>query len=280
MAIRRRGVQAERISSYILVWSGDQPEQLSFDGTVFWLPARDDEADHKNGNSLLEPALDRSDLPIPGAVVIKDRVKYVDGVRTKLFDADLFVNWVSMYRQDLLERGMAIVDLPEEVEEAKREGIPLWEKSEDRRARGILEREFSRRLRYESKGLTPPISSSEAQVLWAVKHLAERGTAMSAVSTDAIRAALSGVPLPKTAQAAPSLPAPAAPRPLAANASGAEIYARAKKLGINPVKTDLEGLLEDDPDSCKAVAKLIADKESKLAKELEEAEKRTEPAAV
>jgi hypothetical protein len=280
MAIRRRGVQADRISQYIVVWCGDQAEQVSFDGTVFWLPARDEEANHKDGLSLLEPATDRSGLPIAGTVIVKDKITYKDGVRVKLFDADLFVNWMNVYRQDLFDRGLAIVDLPEEVEQAKTEGIPLWVKSEDKRARAIVEREFSRRLRYEQKGLAAPISSSEHHVLWAIKHLSEREVAVSAVSTDQLRAALSGIPLAQaTAPKAPTLPSSSAPRPLAANSSGAEIYARAKKLGITPVKADLEGLLEDDPESCTNVRKQIAEKESRLAKQLEEAGQQVETAA-
>jgi hypothetical protein len=199
----------------------------------------------------------------------------IDGNKVKAFDADQFVKWLEVVRGDLLDRGLFIVDLPEEIEQAKAEGRPVWEASQDNRARMILEAELFRRRRWEDKGQQAPASSSEHLVAWAVKHVNERGTALSGIPTDDIRTALGkGSALPGRvtpfSRMSSVAPPPAAPA-RAGMPGGPEVYARAKTLGVKLLKDELEGLLSDDAEVVSIVQAKVAEAELKI-RELTEAE--------
>lgn len=275
MAIRRRG-HVDRVNSFIMVWCGDEKEQVGFDGEVFNLPPIDGVATLGPGTGYkFESARDRAGDYVPGTLRVSDRHAVIDGNRVKVFDADMFVKWTETIRTDLLDRGMLIVDLPEEVEEAKVEGRPLWEKSQDTRARSVLEAELFRRRRWEEKGTPPPPSSSEHLVAWAIKHLNERGSALSMIQTDQIIGALSkgssmpprgalenamrGVP---TAQ--PSRSNVASTPVLADGPEGVLLYRKAMALGVKLLKDDLEGLLSDDDGTVGEVRQRVKEKEQEL----------------
>ncbi len=262
MAIRRRK-HVDKVNSFILVWCGDEREQVSFDGECINLPPIDVEAKPGPGSPYrMEGAKDRVDLIIPGTVRVSDRHAMIEGNRVKVFDADMFVKWIETIRTELLDRGLFIVDLPEEVEEAKTEGRPLYEKSQDSRARQVLETELFRRKKWEDKGTPPPPSSSEHIVQWAIKHLNERGSALSMIPTDDIIGALStGAPTLKDIPAPrPRKEPPSIEKPL----DGKRLHQQALGLGVKLKVLDLNGLLTEDEDVMKDVAERIRVKEADL----------------
>ena len=263
MAIRRKE-HVDRVNSYILVWCGDEMEQVSFDGEVINLPPSDVQAKPGPGSPYrMEGARDRADLIVPGTVRVSDRHAIIEGNRIKVFDADQFVRWIETIRRELLDRGLFIVDLPEEVEEAKTEGRPLYEKSQDARARQVLETELFRRKKWEEKGTPPPPSSSEHIVQWAIKHLNERGSALSLIPTEEIVGALS-IGAPKLtdipAKLVPKEP-PSIEKPLASQ----RLYEQAIGLGVKLKVVDLNGLLTGDENVMKDVAERIRVREAELA---------------
>jgi len=270
MAIRRRA-HVDRVNKFILVWCGDEREQVGFDGEVFYLPPIDTTAKLEAGSPYkFESARDRQGDMLPGTVLVVDRNAVIDGNRVKVFDADIFVKWIEMVRSDLLDRGLFIVDMPEEVEQAKVEGRPIWEASQDARARNILELELFRRMKWEQKGQQAPASSSEHLVAWAVKHVNERGTALSGIPTDNIRTALNkgsmlpGRPSSTASRTSSVSPTPPAPTPGPNVPVGAGLYARARTLGVKLLKDELEGLLDEDAEVVELVAKKVAKVEAEL----------------
>jgi hypothetical protein len=125
------------------------------------------------------------------------------------------------------------------------------------------------------KGQQAPASSSEHLVAWAVKHVNERGTALSGIPTDDIRTALGkGSALPGRvtpfSRMSSVAPPPAAPA-RAGMPGGPEVYARAKTLGVKLLKDELEGLLSDDAEVVSIVQAKVAEAELKI-RELTEAE--------
>ena len=106
-----------------------------------------------------------------------------------------------------------------------------------------------------------PASSSEHLVAWAVKHVNERGTALSGIPTDNIRTALNkGSMLPgrvtpsRTSSVSPPPPPPPGPP---AMPGGSELYARARTLGVKLLKDELEGLLDEDAEVIELVARKV-----------------------
>jgi len=282
MAIRRRA-HVDRVNKFILVWCGDEREQVGFDGEVFYLPPIDTTAKLEAGSPYkFESARDRQGDLLPGTVLVVDRNAVIDGNRVKVFDADTFVKWIEMVRSDLLDRGLFIVDMPEEVEQAKVEGRPIWEASQDTRARNILELELFRRMKWEQKGQQAPASSSEHLVAWAVKHVNERGTALSGIPTDNIRTALNkGSMLPgrvtPSSRMSSVSPAPLPPSPGPAVPDGTELYARARTLGVKLLKDELEGLLDEDAEVIALVTKKV-EKAEVAIKDLTEVAEAAPPA--
>jgi hypothetical protein len=272
MAIRRRG-HVDRINSFIVVWCGDEQEQIGFDGEVFNLPPMDTEAVVEPGSPYkFEGARDREGRLIPGTIRVSDRHAIIEGNRTRVFDSDMFVKWTETIRVDLLDRGLVIVDLPEEVEDAKAHGRPLYEASQDMKARSVLEAELFRRRRWEEKGTPAPPSSHEHLVVWAIKHLNERGTALSLIPTDQITGALSkGLP-PRAAIEGAMRGRPAQrdfEAPAASTAEGMSLFAKAKALGVKMNKDELEGLLADEDGAVGTVRQKVKEKELQI-KEMEE----------
>jgi len=263
MANRRRR-HVDRVSSYILVWPGDEREQLQFDGEIFWLPSINEVAT-AGGDSQFryESAKDARGEHLPGTVQIYDRIQNVDGNRHKIFNADEFVNWVETVRHDLLDRGMVICDLNTEVEKAMAEGRPLWEKSRDEWARLTLEAELNRRRKWEEKGLPPPPSSSDDKVLQAVSHMRERGTEITQIPTLDLVGALSGT-LPPS-DSGNGKPAPVAPTEPLEKADGKKLFLQARNFGVKVSKAELENLMLDDEGVCAAVAERIREKAEQAA---------------
>lgn len=254
MGIRRRR-HVDRVNKFILVWSGDEREQLQFDGEVFWMPATTETAKTGEGSQFrFEGARDVHSELIAGTLLITDRIRSIDGNRIKIFDADEFVRWVEGVRGDLLDRGLVICDLVTEVPAALLEGRPLWQASRDAWARETLEVELGRRKKWEEKGLPAPQSSSEEKVLKALTHQRDRGAELSAIDTGDIVAALSG-------QAPPAKPlVEQKPVPTLQKLDGRKLFMQAQNFGLNLKKAELEGLLRDDEDTMKAVADVLHEK--------------------
>jgi hypothetical protein len=271
MAIRRRR-HIDRVNSFILVWPGDEREQVSFDGEVFYVPPGDEIAETRESRPdspyKFESARDRQGDLIPGTVRVSDRHAMIEGNRVKVFDADMFVKWIEGIRPDMMDRGLMVVDLPEEVEEAKAEGRPLYEASQDQKARNILEIELFRRKKWEDKGTPAPPSSSEHLVAWAIRHMNERGTALSTIPTDDILGALStGARRPQDVRT--SKKAVATPKDAVAPLDGKTLFGRASELGLNLKKDELAGLLSNDVEVLETVHDRIVEKEAALAEAAE-----------
>ncbi len=274
MTIRRRR-HVDRVNTFILSWCGDEMEQVSFDGTVFNIPSLNEvaEADKPGSPYRFDAARTREGRMLPGTVLVADRLgTNPEGVRVKYFDADMFVKWIEAVRPDLLDRGLFICDHPEEVEEAQREGRPLYEKSQDSRARGVLEAELFRRRKWEEKGTPAPPSSSQADLQWALRHLRNRPAAVDTIPSTEITNVLSGVPQSSPTTSGPEKP----PRELKAESieetiaaltktDSRSLHTQAKSMGIKLKMVELTGLLEGDEAVMKDVAERIQAKEAELS---------------
>lgn len=252
---------SERENSFILVWSGTEPLELYCDGSSFFVPPRDQVADPSvpGGIYRYPSATDRAgQRMIPGTIVVRDVYGIKEGQSVRLFEAYELVKFVERTRKELMARGLAIVEKVEDVEEAHSIGIPAFAKSQDARAKDILEKELKRRKNAEDRGVPPGVSSSEEDVIWARHHLEGRHLDVSAVSTDDIRSVLSGSPAPPTGLVAP-MRASSAPRATAVT-DGTELYTKAKALGLKLLKEQLEGLLAGDPETVSDVKKIVDEK--------------------
>lgn len=232
-----------RVASQIFTWAGEEPLQLGYDQQTFVVPPRHETARPGFGSIYRgESARDASGHLIPGTLVVSDDFATTeDGGRRQILKVNEFCDYLTRDRDDLFSRGFNIVGTPQEVGPAIEQGIPLYEASQDERARNILATELERRKKFEEKGQPAPPSSSEHQVAWAIKHLRSRQVEqLPSASTDEIFGALQGryQPIPKPAD----LPS------LKRVTSAQEIYEEATKLGIVLSKTELAGLLGNEPE--------------------------------
>jgi len=251
---------SDRTRMYVIVWPGDEDLQLQFDGELFWVPSRDHSADPRDRSKhwRMPSATTPKGEFIPGTIVVKDEYAVIDGNRIKRFDAyEMVTHLESVSGEKVTQRGLAVVESWDEVAEAMAEGRPLYEASRDREAEKYLQDELARRAELQRMGQPVMPSSSEPKVKWAIAHLQSRGLSrLSAIETDAIRAALSG----NAAPAGPAVPRPpiAPATPVAAElASAEEIFEQAANVGLTLKKPELEGLLRGDVETRKAIAEQI-----------------------
>lgn len=255
-----------RVQNQIFVWAGDKPLQLKFSGFIFYVPPRTETAKRGPGSPyLFESAKDSNGRTIPGTIVVTDLLHTTpEGGYKKTFDVDACCRFLDRDRARLFEQGFQIVSEPGEIGIAMEESIPLWEQSEDRRAHEIIQSELARQEAFKAKGQEPPESSSAEQVKWAVQHLSRPGRrhAKPAFSTDSLKNVLSG-----KAPTAEAEPKKTPDEEIAAwaddhdakidMAGNMRLYQEAKDLGIKLTRTDLAGLLDNDPEMVELVAEKI-----------------------
>lgn len=234
----------QRVVTQIFTWAGEEPLVIGYDGNTFVIPPRFETA--KLGPDSIyraESARDGHGDLIPGTIVVADIVTTTpEGSRKIVLSVTDFCDYLTRDRDDLFARGFNIVGSWQEVKEAIESGIPLYELSQDVRARDILASELERQKRFEAKGQPAPPREDQHNVDWAVKHLKSRETSLKpATSADELRSVLEGRFLTKPA-AAPVV-APAITKTVS---SAQEVYDRALELGISLSKSELAGLLGRD----------------------------------
>ena len=232
-----------RINSQILVWAGDDREQLKYDGVPILLPARDETAKTAKADPAspfrFEGARDGKDRLVPGTILVKDLVvETAEGGRSKPFDVSLFCEFLERDKPHLFERGLEIVSDVKDVEAAMKNARPLWEQSQVEKAQRILSAEMARISKYEDAGQPAPRASNADRVAWAIKHLHGREHETVAFGKEALSAALAGqyVDTPKAREAAPVV----APR------TSMVIREEAAGVGLKLNKAELEALLDED----------------------------------
>lgn len=227
-----------RINTQILTWAGDEPLQIAYDGQNINVPPMTETA-RTGGSSIyrFESARDGKGELIPGTLLLKDvTVQRRDGSYKRALQVTDVCDYLTTQRDDLFQRGFNIVGTPQEVAEALEAGRPLYEASQDERARALLASELERRKKFEAKGQPAPPREDEHNITWAIQHLRARAASKPKASVEDIRAALEGeyAPTPKSAVTPPR------------KVSAQEIFEEAQELGVVLTKNELTGLLTND----------------------------------
>jgi hypothetical protein len=246
-----------RPSEAILVWPGEEPLQISYDAETILVPPRFETAKVGPGSPYRFPsATDKSSHLVRGTVLVKDRtVSSAEGGWKTVFSVNDMAAYLTRDRDDLFRRGFNIVADVSQVDTAMELGIPLYEASQDERARDIVAKEMDRRHKYEQKGQPAPPSSSDHLVAWAIAHLRSREPKRPQFSTDQLRTALEGH---YDAAVSP------ATIPLEQPRTGMELYQDAKDLKVQLSKAELEALFENNEDQMRFVREKIAARRSAL----------------
>lgn len=253
-----------RRQAQIFVWPGEEPLTLTYNGYTFVVPSRFETAKPgpKSIYAYESARTGKGDL-IPGTILVKDRIEATaNGGQKLVFDVQAMCEYLTRDRDELFRQGFNIVTMPNEVVTAMEIGLPLYEASQDERAKDIIAKEMERRKKFEDKGTPYPPSSSEHLVMWAIGHLKNRQAARKPMHTsDELRAALEGRYL---AEATP------ATIPVPYTAQGQELYDQAKAAGVVLTKAELQGILENDEEQIGFVrAKIQARKEYELQQQIE-----------
>ena len=254
-----------RIVSQIFTWAGEEPLTIEYNGEQFIVPPRHMTAKLGPGSVYRhESARDEKGNLIPGTLLVTDVIQPTGdgGVKRTLTVSDV-CDYLASYREELFARGFNIVSTIQEVDEAIQTGIPLWETSQDERARGVLSNELARRKKYEERGEPAPASLSDHLVAWAIKHLNKRRLQAPAIKSEDLVAALHGryIEQPKQAEAAPMAAVPIVPD------RASEIFEEADNLGIPLSKAELAGLLKADQEQTSFVLEKIKIKKEALGQQ-------------
>ncbi len=239
-----------RTVSQILVWVGDEPLVLSYDGAEFWVPPLDKVAKVGSGSPYRFPsAVNAAGVSLPGTVLLQDQIVDTDeGGHRKVFDVMEYCAFLERDCPHLFARGFNVVTDAEDVRDVQLEGRPLYEESLDQKAQEVIEGELARRKHLEESGRPITAPSNEKDVVWAFKHKQRRGTQRPSLSTDQLFAAASG-------QFAADAEAPTVDP---VRASAASLLDDCEALGINLTKTELVALLRDDQEQVAIVVEKIA----------------------
>jgi len=259
MAKKRRW---NRIQEQILVWPGDERLEIRFDGTLICVPPRTEVAKVGPGQPYRYPAATTPNgIPLAGTISVKDQiVETGDGGYHKQFDVSDFCEFLEEYNKHLFDAGFQIVTDSSDVTLVLEEGIPLYDKSLDQKARTVLAQELERRKKYEEKGQPAPPSSSEHVVLWALQHQKRRAAEKPQVDSREIYAALEGTYLPLKAADTPPISN--------AKMMDAQHYlGEATELGIRLNKAELMALIEGDTETIEVIALKIEERRERIAEE-------------
>lgn len=256
----------QRAQSFIIVWPGDEEVSVQYNGEPVIIPATSQVADPgaKHSRHRFPSAKDRAGNPIPGTVLLSDIVREdaaTAGI-VKPFDAREWCEGVYANNKPLINRGLRIVVEPEEVEAARAEGRPLWEKGEIGHAESVLREELARMDYWSKKGQPAPESSSHEAVMKAKAFLENvHRNRKDSISKDDLLAALGEAPkyapaVPAAAPVAP--PAATTEDPQADLAIAARAMRKAAQEGkVNLTKAELEGLIDLNVEVMTAVEKKL-----------------------
>lgn len=258
----------DRPNEYILVWPGEDRESPTWSGDPVPLPSRNEVADPTvPGSPFRYPAAkDASGKPIPGTVVLKDKIgRDEQGSVKREFDAQEWLRGLKSNNEGLFNRGLAIVISTDQVPAAMQAGIPRWRAAQVAGWQAEVRRESERRARFAAMKQIPPVLSPESELALerAVQGLRDANVTggLSRISDKDLFVAQGGSEDEYDAPAKPvSVPRAHAVEPesdapdFGVIARG--LRAKAKEAGIFLKKELLEGLLDQDP----AVIKEVADK--------------------
>ena len=258
-----------RVNGQIFVWAGEEPKEIKYSGFRFKLPPRTETAKIGPGSIYrFESVRDSKDELIPGTAWVTDVVASSDsGGRHRIFDVSACCEFLQESKSKLFEEGFAIVSDVNDVKAAMEELRPLYDKSQDLRAQGILGAELDRQKKWKEKGQMVPEPDNPERVEWAMKHMARRRKSMRpAHGMDNIQAVLEGrfddvVPENGNSQPGPS--------PVAFDAEpldGRELFRECGEWGVRLSKREVEALLDGDGEQIAfIVAKLKSKKEATAA---------------
>lgn len=239
--------------TFILTWPGDDEVRVKWNGEVVTIPPHDQIA--KTG-AKFRPPVDESGRPIPGAVAVSDiYVNRPGHGRKKQFDAELWCQGVSDSKGVLMERGLYIIEDQKDIEAAKKEGRPKWERAKVRQALETLRSEAVRQQELKARGLPPVAPQNYERILDAaqvVKKSRERDGAI--VSLESIQALL-GEAGPQTVDVGSEKPV--------SEDRAKTAREMAKRAGLTLKKAELEALLDGDENT---IGNVIARAEVELNK--------------
>lgn len=271
MARKRRW---NRIQEQILVWPGDERLEIRYDGTLICVPPRTEVARVGPGHPYRYPAAQtKAGVPLKGTIAVTDQIVDTDdGGYRKQFDVSDFCEFLEEHAKHLFDAGFQIVSDPDDVTLVIEEGIPLYDRSLDKKAREILANELQRRKGWEDRGQPAPPSSSEHLVIWALQHQKRRAAQKPQVDSSQIYAALEGTTLPALAAAAPPVSD--------VKAMGAQHYLEeATKLGIRLNKAELTALIEGDAEQIEFIQAKIEERKTQRSPSPEAADEEAQTTA-
>lgn len=258
-------------NSVVFVWPGEEPLELQYDGTRIVVPSRDVIGRVGQGTIYTHEAAQVDGRKVPGTAVVEDvTVVTPEGGYRTLLSIDHLCRYLTRDRDDLFSRGFNICEAPELIQEAVTLGIPLYSESQVKRAREILAREMQRQKGYKDRGETPPPSTSEKLITWAVRHLRSVGPQQQAHRLEELAAVLEGrteAERPQSSTPAPSSPGPHEDAMVRAGAT----FQIAQRAGVKLNGIEMQQLLRGDEEMVeKVLIKVRARELEKQQAELQE----------
>lgn len=248
-------------NSVVFVWPGEEPLSLQYDGMRIVVPPRDAVSRKGVGSPYTHEAAEIQGRKVPGTAVIEDVTSITPegGYRVSL-SIDHLCRYLTRDRDDLFNRGFNIVESVDQIQEAMTLGIPLYAESQVTRAREVLAREMQRQKGYKDRGETPPPSTSEKLIAWAVNHLRAMGPRQQAHNIDDLQAVMEG-----RAPTVVSSPPQAAAANLTTNdvmARAGAVFQAAQAAGIRLNGVEMGNLLRGHEDTIDQVVTKIRAKEA------------------
>jgi len=262
-------------NSVIFVWPGEEPLELQYDGMRIVVPPRDAISRLGRGSIYTHEAAEMGGRKVPGTAVVEDvtTVTSEGGYKTML-SIDSLCRYLTRDRDDLFSRGFNIVESVEQIQEAMTLGIPLYAESQVARARAVLAREMQRQKGYKDRGETPPPSTSEKLIAWAVNHLRNVGPQQQAHRLEDLTAVMEGrpaeAPAPTVAPAAAPQKYPAAAAMDLMARAGA-VFQAAQSAGVKLNGVEMANLLRGSEDAIFTIETKIRAKAAEDARKESEA---------
>lgn len=247
-------------NSVVFVWPGEERLEIRYDGMPIVVPPRDVIGRVGLGSPYTHEAAEVGGRKVPGTAVIEDvtTITPEGGYRTALA-IDHLCRYLTRDRDDLFGRGFNVVESVDQIQEAITLGIPLYAESQVRRAREVLSREMQRQKTYKDRGETPPASTSEKLIAWAVNHLRSVGPQQQAHRLEDLTAVMEGraeAPASAGVREGPHIPSPAFAGALERDAMvrAGEVFQAAQKAGVRLNGIEMANLLRGNED---AIARVL-----------------------
>jgi hypothetical protein len=244
-------------NSVVFVWPGEERLEIRYDGMPIVVPPRDVIGRVGLGSPYTHEAAEVGGRKVPGTAVIEDvtTITPEGGYRTALA-IDHLCRYLTRDRDDLFGRGFNIVESVDQIQEAITLGIPLYAESQVKRAREVLSREMQRQKGYKDRGETPPASTSEKLIAWAVNHLRSVGPQQQAHRLEDLTAVMEGRP------GAPALAGAAVNIERDAMVRAGEVFQTAQKAGVRLNGIEMANLLRGNEDAIARVLTMINAREA------------------